>query len=98
MLCNDVFIILVMFTILIFTVYSLIASFQVRVDFGFLNHKWQDRRAAIAKTVDDLGDQFRPLVAMKTGWLAYIKNAYGDVVPAATSCEDQGGHFGHGGR
>jgi hypothetical protein len=31
---------------------------------------WQDKRAAIAKTVDDLGDQFRP--AMRAGWLAYI--------------------------
>ena len=30
-----------------------------------------DKRAAIAKKVDDLGDQFRP--AMRTGWLAYIK-------------------------
>ncbi len=39
------------------TVYSLIASFQVRVDLGLPNHK---KRAAIAKTVDDLVDQFRP--------------------------------------
>jgi hypothetical protein len=30
-----------------------------------------DKRAAIAKKVDDLGDQFRP--AMRMGWLAYIK-------------------------
>jgi hypothetical protein len=33
-----------------------------------------DKRAAIAKKVDDLGDQFRP--AMPTGWLAYIKKTY----------------------
>jgi hypothetical protein len=33
-----------------------------------------DKRAAIAKKVDDLGDQFRP--AMRTGWLAYIKKTY----------------------
>ena len=74
-----------MFILLIITVYSLIASFQVRVDLGLPNHK---KRAAIAKTVDDLGDQFRP--AMRSRWLAYIKNAYGAAAPAATSCKDQG--------
>ena len=34
----------------------------------------QDRRAAIAETVDALGDQFRP--AMRAGWLSYIRQAY----------------------
>ena len=34
------------------------------------------RRAAIAKTVDDLGDQFCP--DKRTRWLAYIKKAYGE--------------------
>ena len=29
-----------------------------------------------AKTVDDLGDQFRP--AMRAGWLSYIQKAYPD--------------------
>ncbi len=85
MSCHYVFIKLSMFILLIITVYSLIASFQVRVDLGPPNHK---KRAAIAKTVDDLGDQFRP--ARRIRWLAYIKKAYGDAVPAATSCEDQG--------
>ena len=33
-----------------------------------------DKSAAIAKKVDDLGDQFRP--SMRTGWLAYIKKTY----------------------
>ena len=28
---------------------------------------WQDKRTAIAQTVDALGDQFRP--AMRAGWL-----------------------------
>jgi hypothetical protein len=74
-----------MFILLIITVYSLIASFQVRVDLGLPNHK---KCAAIAKTVDDVGDRFRP--AMGTRWLAYIKKAYGEVAPAAASCEDQG--------
>ena len=78
----------IMFIIIIITVPSLIVSVQVRVQLGLPNHAWQDKRAAIAKTVDDLGDQFRP--AMRSGWLAYIKNAYGDAAPAATSCKDHG--------
>ena len=63
-----------MFILLIITVYSLVASFHVCVGLRLPNHK---RRVAIAKTVDDVGDQFRP--AMGTRWLAYIKNlkAYG---------------------
>ncbi len=47
---------------------------KVRVDLGLPDHIWVDKRAAIAKKVDDLGDQFRP--AMRTGWLAYIKKTY----------------------
>ncbi len=48
----------------------------------FADHVWQDKRAAIAKTVDDLGDQFRP--AMRAGWLSYIRQAYPDnAAPAA---------------
>ena len=47
---------------------------QVRQDLGLADHVWQDKRAAIAKTVDDLGDQFRP--AMRAGWLSYIRQAY----------------------
>ncbi len=31
----------------------------------YLGHIWVDKRTAIAKKVDDLGDQFRP--AMRTG-------------------------------
>ncbi len=48
--------------------------FQVRQDLGLADHVWQDRRAAIAQTVDALGDQFRP--AMRAGWLSYIQQAY----------------------
>jgi hypothetical protein len=33
-----------------------------------------DKRVAIAKKVDHLGGQFR--LAMRTGWLAYIKKTY----------------------
>ena len=38
---------------------------QVHQDLGLEDH------AAIAKTVEDLGDQFRP--AMRAGWLSYIR-------------------------
>ena len=45
--------------------------------------------AAIAKTVDDLGDQFRP--AMRAGWLSYIRQAYpDDAAPAAGPPVGQG--------
>jgi hypothetical protein len=43
---------------------------------------WQDKKAAIAKTVDELGDEFRP--AMRAGWLSYIRQAYPETAdPAA---------------
>ena len=29
---------------------------QVRADLGIANHVWQDKRAAIAHTVDNMGD------------------------------------------
>ena len=62
---------------------------QVRQDLGIADHVWQDKRAAIAKTVDDLGDQFRP--AMRAGWLAYIRTAYpDDAAPAAGPPVGQG--------
>ena len=47
---------------------------QIRVDLGLPDHIWVTKRAAIAKRVDDLGDQFRP--AMRKGWLAYIEQTY----------------------
>jgi hypothetical protein len=43
---------------------------KVRVDLG---HVWVDKRAVIAKKVEDLGDQF--CSAMPTKRLAYIKNS-----------------------
>ncbi len=48
--------------------------FQVRIALGIVDHVWQDKRAAIAATVDNLGDGFRP--ALCNGWLAYTKRAY----------------------
>ena len=47
---------------------------QVRQDLGLADHVWQDKRALIAQSVDNLGDQFRP--AMRAGWLSYIRRAY----------------------
>ena len=47
---------------------------QTRQDLGLADQVWQDKRATIAKNVDDLGDQFRP--AMSAGWLSYIRKAY----------------------
>ncbi len=35
---------------------------------------WQDKRALIAQSVDNLDDQFRP--AMRAGWLSYISCEY----------------------
>ncbi len=49
--------------------FALIWVFQTLPD-----HIWVTKRAAIAKRVDDLGDQFRP--AMRKGLLAYIEQTY----------------------
>jgi hypothetical protein len=62
---------------------------QLRQDLGPADHVWQDKRVAIAKTVDDLGYQFRP--AMRAGWLSYIRQAYPDnTAPAAGPPVGQG--------
>ncbi len=61
----------------------------MRQDLGLADHMWQDKRAAIAKTVDDLNHQFRP--AMRAGWLSYIRQAYTDnAAPAAGPPVGQG--------
>jgi hypothetical protein len=51
---------------------------QIRVELGIADHVWQEKRALIAQTVDNLGDQFRP--AMRTGWLSYLRRAYAEPV------------------
>jgi hypothetical protein len=33
---------------------------QIHQDLGLVDHLWQDKRALIAQSVDDLGNQFRP--------------------------------------
>ena len=54
---------------------------QVRLDLGIADHVWQDKRTAIAQSVDELSDQFKP--AMRAGWMKYIRQTYqaGAVAP-----------------
>ncbi len=61
---------------------------QVRVELGIADHVWQKKRAAIAATVDALGD--RSKAELRAEWLAYISETYpdGPVAPAATVGEE----------
>jgi hypothetical protein len=63
---------------------------QVRVAVGIADHVWQEKRAAIAASVDafKLGDKFKP--EFRAGWLAYIGETYpdGPAAPAATVGEE----------
>ena len=52
------------------------------------DHIWAKKRAAIAKRVDDLGDEFRP--AMRMGWLAYIRKTYAAASSVHTVAIGQG--------
>ena len=47
---------------------------QVCLDLGIADHVWQDKRTAIAQSVDALSDQFKP--AMSAGWMKYISQTY----------------------
>ncbi len=62
--------------------------FQLRVDLGITDHVWQEKHDTIAKTVDDLGDHFKP--AMSAGWMAYIRKTYPDGVAAAVDAIGEG--------
>ncbi len=55
---------------------------QVRIDLGIDDYVWQEKRAAIAATIDQLGDKYKP--ELRAGWLAYIRKTYPDG-PAAAS-------------
>ena len=61
---------------------------QVRVELGIVDHLWQEKRAAIAATIDALGDRFK--AELRAGWLEYIRKTYSDgpVAPAATVEEE----------
>ncbi len=65
---------------------------QVRVELGIADHVWQEKRAAIAATVDAFGDRFKAEFFWKknAGWLAYVRETYpdGPVAPAATVGEE----------
>ena len=58
---------------------------QVRMDLGIADHVWQDKRTAMAQSVDALSDQFKP--AMCAGWMKYIRQIYpaGAVAPIGSS-------------
>ena len=63
------------YVIVIIAIIVIIAyCWQVRADLGRPDDVWVEKCAAIAKQVDDLGDQFNP--AMRRGWLAYIQKSY----------------------
>ncbi len=47
---------------------------QIRTDLSVSDNIWVDKRAAIAKRVEDLGDQLRP--AIQKGWLAFMRTTY----------------------
>ncbi len=61
---------------------------QVSVKIGIADHVWQEKHAAIAATIDALGDRFK--AELRAGWLAYIRETYpdGPVAPAATVGEE----------
>ncbi len=58
---------------------------QLRVDLGIADHVWQEKRDAIAMTVNSLDDEFKP--AMRAGWLAYISKTYPDGAAAAAAVD-----------
>ena len=62
--------------------------FQVHMELGITDHIWQDKHAAIAQTVDALGDEFKP--AIHAGWMAYIRKAYPDGSASGRNAVGQG--------
>ncbi len=50
---------------------------QVRVNFGIADHVWEEKRAAIAASIDGLGDKFKP--ELHAAWMAYIRETYPNV-------------------
>ena len=58
------------------------------MELGIADHIWLAKRAAIAQTVDELGDNFKP--AMRAGWMAYIRKAYPDGAASGRIAVGQG--------
>ncbi len=75
-----IIVIIVIIEVIVLFVLIYIIAIIVIIGVVFEGTRWSQshfggQRAAIAKRVDNLGDdQFRP--AMRTGWLAYIKKTY----------------------
>ena len=59
-------------------------------DLGLADHVWQDKRAAIAKTVDDLGDQFRPAMRAGPQQAGFSTSVTDNATPAAGPPVGQG--------
>jgi hypothetical protein len=74
--------------------YFIIIIYQVRVELGIAVQMWQDKRAKIAKSVDDLGGQLRP--AIRAGWPAYIWKTNPAEAVRKESSLWQGPLIGHG--
>ena len=58
------------------------------MELGIADHIWQDKRAAIAQTVDELDDNFKP--AVRAHWMAYIHKAYPDGAASGRIAVGQG--------
>ncbi len=55
---------------------------QVHVDLRIAYHVWQEKRAAIAASIDGLDDKVKP--ELRAAWLAYISETYADGPVEAT--------------
>ena len=54
---------------------------------GIPDHEWQERRKAIADTIDTLGEDYRK--PLRDGWLKYIREFYSEgsaASPGALKC------------
>ena len=52
---------------------------------------WREKRAAIAQTVEELGDKIRPAMrARRAGWLLYLQTAYPDGAAALPQSVGEG--------
>jgi hypothetical protein len=62
--------------IIVHIILIILIILQVRIELGIADHVWQEKRAAIAASVDGLGDKFKP--ELLAAWLAYIRETYPD--------------------
>ena len=64
--------------VVIFFMISIIS--QVRTEMGIPDYVWREKREKLAKTIDDLGDDFRP--KFKAAWLVYLNKMHAGRPPA----------------